>query len=147
VFNVLQIGFWFAFFFRCLAQVIGVTLFDSLSCCKKVTPAPAQGLFENLDSDTCSHSENLKLTNGIMICSHRNQVSFNSGSTHLNQVWLSFSFNSLCFRHNHNETTTAIFSLRQCLFFLMTQKHFWSYLAILPLASTIGWSGHMQGRI
>jgi len=41
-------------------EVIGVTFFDSCSCSKKVTPAPAPELFGKLNSDSCLHSENLK---------------------------------------------------------------------------------------
>ena len=66
--------------------------------------------------------------NRIICCSHLNQVSFNSFN------------NSLCFRRNRNEST-AIFSLGQCLFCHMRQKHRWNYFAFSQtrLVEVITW--------
>ena len=42
------------------AEVIGVTFFDSCSCPKNVTPAPAPRVIGNFHSDSSLHSENLE---------------------------------------------------------------------------------------
>ena len=57
----------------------------------------APGLVENLHSDHCLHSENLKPRNSIIRCSHLNQISL--------------TLSPQCFRHNDNETTIVIISL------------------------------------
>jgi len=45
----------------CIAEVTGVTFFDSAPVPNKVTPAPAPELIGSLHSDSCLHSETLKV--------------------------------------------------------------------------------------
>ena len=52
----------------------------------KMTPAPVPGLIENVKSDSCLHSENLKTKNRIICCYYRNHILVN------------FSFSPLCFK-------------------------------------------------
>ena len=52
--------------------------FDSCSCSKKVSTAPAPKLIKHLHPGSCLHSENLEPRNKNTWCSHLNQVSFNS---------------------------------------------------------------------
>jgi len=75
-------------------ELIGATFFIPAPV-KKLTPAPAPCLIENLHSYSCLY--NLKLRNRIICFSQpkHKQVLFNSFISHLNQVLFDLPFNSV----------------------------------------------------